>query len=194
VASSKDIKKGGFLSIGGDVTNISDTRFLKGLTVGASGGSIYTAQAINQLSGLGYLVNSEFTSDAAVLAALDKGTIAAGIFVGGAPMKSISKLNRSYKLVPFDPTTIEKLKDVYRPKAVVYDNLGITSVNTVETDALLVVNNFTGKKMVDLLTKFRECIKTNLDDIRESDGSHPAWRTVNFNRSEKPRWAVWGTQ
>ena len=191
VTLSKGQKKGGFMGVGGDTVHFNDVRSLKGLPVGAAGGSVYTAQAVNQLSGIGYLVQSDYKDTTAVLDDLVKGKIAAAVVVGGAPMGSISKLSRDFRLVPFDAGTVEKLKDVYRPTSVVYDNFGTTSTPTVETDALLVVNNFSGKKMVDLLTRFRECVKANLADLRETDGNHPAWRNVKFDTGEKPKWAVW---
>lgn len=193
IALGKDIKSGGFMGIGGDKITLNDVRNLKGLNVAASGGSVYTAQAINQFSGLGYLVQSDYKDTPAVLDAVRTGKVAAAVVVGGAPMTAISKLSREFRILPVDAQTAEKLKDVYRPKSVNYENLSSLGVPTVETDALLVVNNYEGTKMKNALLKLRDCIKENLVDLRENEGSHPAWRSVAKSTSERPRWDVYAS-
>ena len=194
ITLAKDIKVGGMFgtSLGADKIVLNDVRNLKGLAVGAQGGSLYTAQAINQLSGLGYNIQSDFKDTNAVLAAVKEGKIAAAFIVGGYPVESIVKLDRTFRILPFDPQTIDKIKDVYRAKTVNYDNLSTTGVNTVETDALFVVKNYEGTKMKNLLTKLRDCVNENLVDLRENEGSHPAWNAVGRTAGERPRWAVYG--
>lgn len=191
VALNKDIKKGGVMGFGGTTTVLNDVRSLKGLNVGAQGGSIYTAQAINQLSGLGFNIISDFKSSVEVLNAVREGKIHAAVLVGGAPMEIISKLSREFRLLPFDQQTTDKIKDIYRPKSVVYENMSTTGVPTVEVDALFVVNNYKSAKMSALLNKVRDCVKENIDDLRETDGSHPAWRGVKFDSNERPKWDLY---
>lgn len=191
VVLNKDVKQGGLLGFGGTVTALTDIRSLKGLTVAAQGGSLYTAQAINQLTGLGYLIQSDYAKNADVLEAVRSGKVQAGIFVGGAPMEFITKLSREFRLLSIDAQTVEKLKDVYYPKSVVYENLSTTGTSTVEVGALFVVNDYKSPKMSAALNKLRACVKDNIDDLREGDGSHPAWRTVNVNSNERPKWELY---
>lgn len=191
VVLNKDVKQGGVMGFGGTTTVLQDVRSLKGLNVAAQGGSVYTAQAINQLSGLGFNINSEFTKGADVIDAVRSGKVHAAIFVGGAPMEFISKLSREFRLLPFDAQTIEKLKDVYRAKSVVYENLSTTGTATVEVDALFVVNDYKSAKMSAVLNKLRACVKSNIDDLREADGSHPAWRSVNLSSTERAKWELY---
>ena len=191
VVLNKDVKQGGVMGFGGTTTVLNDVRSLKGLTVAAQGGSVYTAQAINQLSGLGFGIQSDYKKGDEVLAAVREGKVHAAIFVGGAPMEAIGKLGREFRLLPFDAQTIDKIKDVYRPKSVVYENLSTTGTPTVEVDALFVVNDYKSVKMSTTLNKLRTCIKDNIDDLRETDGSHPAWRSVNLVSNERPKWDVY---
>lgn len=192
ITLAKDVKVGGVFGIGADKIVLNDVRNLKGLTVAAQGGSLYTAQAINQLTGLGYIIQSDYKDPAAALAAVREGKAAAAFIVGGAPVEAVSKLDRSFRILPFDPQTIEKLRDVYRTRTVNYENLSTSGIPTVETDALLVVNNYEGNKMKTLLNNLRNCVNENLVDLREAEGSHPAWRAVGKTAGERPRWAVYG--
>lgn len=191
VVKNKDIKSGGVLGFGGKTTVLTDIRNLKGLPVAAQGGSIYTAQALNQLSGIGFLIQSDYKDTEAVKQAIIDDKVAAAIIVGGAPMETIKKLDKRFKLLPVDPATAEKIKDVYRPKSVVYENLSTTGTPTVEVDALLVVNNYKSAKMSQVLNTFRSCIKENIDDLRETPGNHAAWRSAQVDSAEKARWDVY---
>lgn len=191
VVQNKDLKSGGFMGIGGDKIVLNDDRNLKGLTVAAQGGSAYTAQAINQLTGTGFNIRTEFADSNAALDAVRKGDVAAAILVGGAPMKAIQSLGRDLRLLPISPASAEKLKGVYSQRTVVYENLGTAGVPTVEVDSLLVVNNYRSAKMKSSLTAFRECIKTAVEDIAETPNTHPAWRDAAKQFNVKPRWDLY---
>lgn len=193
IVMKKPMKKGGFMGVGGDEIVLKDTSSLKGLTVAASGGSVFSAEAINVISGIGYNIDTTNTTSQAILAALQEGKVHAGLFVGGAPMSLIANLPNTFRILPFDGATIEKLaaKEVYYPKTIAYDNLSISAVATVEVDALFVVNDYKGAKASANLNKFRECVKNNIDDLRENEGSHPAWRSVKFDVNAKPKWPVY---
>lgn len=191
VALNKPLKSGGLLGYGGTTNNLGDILALKGLTVAASGGSVYTAEAVNGLGKIGYQINNQFESVDAVLDAVRTGKVAAGVIVGGAPIPKVAALSKEFRLIPFDAGTIKAIEKVYRPKNVVYDNLGTSSVATVEVDAYFMVYNYKGKKMVDALTAFRNCFNEQAADISETPKTHAAWRSVVENRNQKPRWAVY---
>ena len=191
VALNKPLKSGGFAGFGGNTNNLGDIAALKGLTVGASGGSVYTAEAVNGLGKIGYKINNQFENTDGVLEAVRSGKIAAGVIVGGAPIPKVAALSKEFRLIPFDAGTVKAVEKVYRPKNVVYDNLGTNSVSTVEVDAYMMVYNYKGKKMVDSLTALRNCFNEQAADISETPGTHAAWRSVAQNRNQKPRWAVY---
>lgn len=190
ITLAKDVKVGGFAGFGGQKIVLNAASNLKGLTVGAMGGSLVTAQAVQQLSGLGYTILSDFKDTNELLAAVQNGKIAAAFIVGGAPVPAIEKLNRTFRILPFDNATVEKIKEVYRPRSVNYENLTSESVLTVEVDAMLVVKNLESPKSKAKLIGLRDCINQNLVDLREAEGSHPAWDKVGRNK-EQPRWAVY---
>lgn len=191
VVQNKDIKTGGFMGVGGDKIVLVNDTSLKGLTVAAQGGSSYTAQAINQLTGTGFVIRTEFADTNAVLEAVRKGEVSAAILVGGAPMKAIQGLSRDLRLLPFSPASVEKLKGVYSQQTVVYENLSTAGVPTVAVDSLLVVNNYRSSKMKAALGAIRECMKTSVDDIAETPKTHPAWRDIAKQFNTKPRWDMY---
>lgn len=191
VVQNKDLKSGGFMGIGSDKIVLSDDRNLKGMIVAAQGGSAYTAQAINQLTGTGFNIRTEYADTNAAIDAVRKGDAAAAIVVGGAPMKAIQALGRDLRLLPISPASAEKLKGVYSQRTVVYENLGTAGVPTVEVDSLLVVNNYRSTKMKSSLTAFRDCMKTAVEDISETPNTHPAWRDAAKQFNTKPRWDLY---
>lgn len=191
VALNKPLKTGGMLGFGGNSNSLGDIRALNGLTVAASGGSVYTAEAVNGLGKIGYQINNQFENVDAVLEAVRSGKAAAGVIVGGAPIPKVAALTKEFRLIPFDAATVKAVEKVYRPKNVTYDNLNTASTATVEVDAYMMVYNYKGKKMVDALTAFRNCFNEQAADISETPGTHAAWRSVVDNRNQKTRWAVY---
>ena len=55
---------------------------------------------------------------------------------------------------------------------------------------MLVVKNLESPKSKAKLIGLRDCINQNLVDLREAEGSHPAWDKVGRNK-DQPRWAVY---
>lgn len=194
IALSKAPKIGGFFGFNQDSVNLKDVSALKGFKVAASGGSYYTAEAINKLSKIGYVLADNYKNMNDALAAVEKGDAVAAIVVGGAPVTAVGALDRNkFRLLPFDNKTINDVKEVYGPAVIQYDNFGTTGIPTVEVDASLVVNNFKSKAMSARLLGLRDCIKNNIDDIAEAPKAHAAWRQVvkGLEKNEKPRWPVY---
>lgn len=171
------IKTGGVMGVGGKEVVLSDITQLAGLRVGAAGGSVVTAGVIKLQADIGYTLVTYETNDQAH-AALVKGEVNAVVRVGGQPLAGIASLPAGFKLLAVNPATAEKLKNVYRPTRASYRNLNAAGVPTVTTDALLVVRNYKTPKMVDALGAFRECVLGNLDEIKETTGTHGAWQSV----------------
>lgn len=171
------LKSGGVMGVGGQEVVIQDIGQLAGLRVGAAGGSVVTAKVVKLQSDIGYTL-TEYPDTAAVLKALAAGEINAAVLVGGAPLGSVASLPEGYKLLAVPPAVVEKLKNVYRPIRANYRNLGAAGVSTVSTDALLVARAYKTAKMVEALGAFRQCVLANLDEIKETTGTHPAWQGV----------------
>lgn len=171
------LKSGGVMGVGGQEVVIQDIGQLTGLKVGAAGGSVVTAKVVKLQSDIGYAL-TEYADTAALLKALAAGEINAAVMVGGAPLGSVASLPAGYKLLAVPPAVAEKLKNVYRPIRANYRNLGAAGVPTISTDALLVARAYKTPKMIEALAAFRQCVVANLDEIKETTGTHPAWQGV----------------
>lgn len=188
--ASSGLKEGGVMGIkqiGGTEVVFSDLASLTGRRIGAAGGSLVTAQVIRLQSEIQFHV-MPFDSNDDVMAALDAGKIEAGLFVGGAPLGTVSKLGPQYKLISIAPPTVEKLKAVYRPARLNYSKMGAAGVATVSTDALFVTREYKTAKMVDGLSKLRGCALDSLDELKEATGTHPAWQNVDGANKGKWPW------
>lgn len=184
--TSSGIKEGGTLGYGAKEVVFNDITSLAGRKVGAAGGSLITAQVIRLQSEIPFQVVQLDTGDA-VLQALASGQIAAAVFVGGAPLGTVSKLGPDHKLLPIPAPVVEKLKGVYRPARLNYQRMNAAGVATVATDALFVTRQYKTPKMTSGLAKLRSCALSSVDELKETTGTHPAWRYVE--PSNKGKWA-----
>jgi TRAP-type uncharacterized transport system substrate-binding protein len=188
VLARSGLKEGGLLGIkqlGGNEVVLKELGDLAGRRIGAAGGSLVTAQVIRLQTEIPYNV-VPFDKGDDVLAALDKGSIEAAIFVGGAPLGTVSKLGPDYKLIGISPLTAAKLKDVYHPARLNYSKIGASGVPTVATDALFVTREYKTAKMIDGLSKLRTCALDAIDELRETTGTHPAW--MNIDPANRGKW------
>lgn len=184
--ANSPIKEGGTFGFGAKAVTLNDITSLAGRPVGAAGGSLVTAQVIRLQSEIPFQVIAHDSGDA-VLAALDAGKIAAAFFVGGAPLGTINKLGPEHKLLSIPAPVMEKLKGVYRPARLNYQRMNATGVATVATDALFVTRQYKTPKMTNGLAKLRQCALSSVDELKETTGTHPAWRYVD--PANKGKWA-----
>lgn len=187
--ASSGLKEGGYLGskIGGSDVVFSDITSLAGRRVGASGGSLVTAQVIRLQSDIAFNV-MPFDKTKEVMAALDSNQIEAALFVGGAPLGTVAALGPQYKLVSIPPAVVEKLKAVYRPARLNYPKMGAAGVTTVSVDALFVTREYKTAKMTDGLAKLRACAQSSVDELKETTGTHPAWMQVDPSNHGKWPW------
>lgn len=185
--TSSGIKEGGTLGIGAKEVVLNDITSLAGRNVGAAGGSLVTAQVIRLQSEIPFHVIPHDNGDA-VMASLQAGRIAAAIFVGGAPLGTVSKLGPDFKLLPIPAPVMEKLKGVYRPARLNYQRMNAAGVTTVATDALFVTRQYKTPKMLNGLSKLRQCAQESVDELKETTGTHPAWRYVDAANKGKWPW------
>ncbi len=176
----------GSFSMGGKEVAWTSVEDLSGAKVGAVGGSIVTANVIRLQSEIPYQV-VEFKSNDEMLAALNSNAIDAFLSVGGQPLGVIQGLDSSYKLLAFPDTIRERLKSLYTKASLNYNNLQASGIPSVSIDSLLVSRNYTTAKYITALSSLRICIVENLDELKDTTGTHPAWQRVEA--SNKGSWA-----
>ena len=170
-------KKPGTFSFG--VTNFNNLSDLRGFTVGAAGGGIYTARILKGQADAGFTVN-HYGGGKEVIAALDSGEIAAAIFVGAAPLPNIAQLDKSkYKLLPIDEAISSKVKGVYRSATLNYPGLTAGPIQTVAPVATLLTRKFSTPMKVSAQRHLRECFYKHLDELKDS--CSPNWQQVDAN-------------
>lgn len=188
VKAGASLKSGGVLGVGGTSTPITGIEQLAGKSIGAYGGSLTTAQVIRLQSEVPYNV-VPFDNEAGLKEALAKGTVDAGLFVGGVPLGTVASLGAGYQVIGMSAATIKRLEGVYKPARVNYRQLNSTGVPTVAIDALFVTREYKTERMVAGLSALRACALAKLDDLKETTGTHPAWQTVEAGN--KGKWAYY---
>jgi TRAP-type uncharacterized transport system substrate-binding protein len=185
-ASVSPILEGGTIGFGKKPAQFNKVEDLAGRAVAAWGGSIVTAQVIRLQSEINFTV-TEVADFKAAKAALDAGTVAAIVMVGGQPMADVQTLTNAYKLLPFSEATIGKLKSVYVPAKLNYSGMGQggSGVQSIATESLFVTRAYKTEKYVQSLGALRACFKANLPDLQETVGMHKKWAAVNADNTGK---------
>lgn len=192
VARNSELKEGGFMGFGAHKFVVKTVDQLRGRKVGAVGGSAISANVINSTGKYGWQVVEYQTNDAA-LKALADGDIDGFVAVGGSPLPVVAGLDQRYRLAAFPQAMIDALSKHYTPVKVSYPKMGAGgSVTTIATQAQLVTQNYKGKKKAEELNAFRQCVYDNLDDIRETTGTHAKWRDVPDAAHAVSKWPVFG--
>lgn len=186
VVSAAGKTEGGVMGLGATTVHLRDWSNLAGRQVAASGGSAVSAKIIRLQSEIPFTVVEYPTNDAA-LAAVAKGGADAALLVGGAPLPVLKSLNNAFRLLPTGASVQEKLKGVYKPARVTYNNMNSQGITTVSTDALLVTRTYSSPKMLGALSAFRSCVLESLPDLKDTAGTHPSWQAVDG--ANKGRWA-----
>lgn len=162
---------------------------LAGKRVGAWGGAWITGQQIRLQAQINYeLVDVQ--SPNAGLQALADGRIDALMAVGGAPLDWLKAVDGRLRLLPFGDEAIARLKHVYQPARLHYANLGAAGVATVATTAMLAVRDTRSTQALAPLVALRQCLKQQLETLRETVGNHRAWSQVAPDAD--PRWPLLG--
>jgi TRAP-type uncharacterized transport system substrate-binding protein len=180
--------KGNVVGFGKQDISFRFVEDLVGYSVAAAGGSLITAQYVKQFGQVNYTVVPVASNDEAIKQ-LKAGTVQAAMLVGGKPFQFVRGLSSDFRLVSFKPQTIELLKTTYVKDTLNYPNLSATPVDTLATEALLVVRTVNTPERVAALADFRKCIYNNIGHWRDADGAHPAWDQVY--PENKGRWAYY---
>lgn len=162
---------------------------LAGYRVGVVGnsGSMVTARLIRAEGNVNYEVVL-FDNGDKLRAALDAGEVQAIVYVGGAPLPSISALDSRYKLLGFSPALITTLKDIYRPATLNYGKMNAAGIKSMATEANLVTREYKTPKMVAALSAFRSCALSAIDELKETTGTHKKWQAVQSDNKGKWPW------
>ncbi len=184
------IKEGGVAGIGSKPVNFNSVADLVGRSVAAWGGSVITAQVLRLQAEIGFSV-VEVDGFKAAKTALDNGSVAAIVMVGGQPLADIQTLTAAYKLIPVGESTVGKLKSVYVPAKLNYSNLGQggAGISTVATEALFVTRAYKTQKYMESLAALRGCFNATVDELSETLGTHKKWATVKADNRGK--WAYY---
>ncbi len=170
-------KKVGTLSFG--TQEFSSLADMKGFSVGAAGGGVYTARIL-QGQGEGGFTVVPFNKGDEVIAALTSGQIAAAIFVGAAPLPNLIKLDKNlYKLLPIGDTIASRVKGVYREASVNYTGMTSGPLKTLAPVATLLTRKYSTETKVAAQRHFRSCFYKHLDELK--DNGSPNWQSVEAN-------------
>lgn len=181
---NSNIKKGGKLGFGGSIVEINTLADTKGYTVGAAGGGVITARVL-QGQGQGGFQVAEYGKGPEVMAALDRGDIAAAIFVGAQPLPNIAKLDGSkYKLIPIGDSIAGLVNGWYREAKLNYRGLASGPVKTIAPMALIMTREYKTAAKRATQAHFRQCFYEQLDELQ--DNGTPQWRSVKANDHGNP--------
>lgn len=187
-----DVKVEGGLSIGSFNVGGKDIVYnnpedLKGRPIGAVGGSVVSARIISELLKLGWTVK-EYPATVNLLQALTTKEIDAAVISAGAPSAAVGAIKGNFKLLPIRGNA--DTANVYGPAKIQYPNLNANkAVDTISAPALLVTRKWNSTEMLQTLSRFRQCILSNLGKIKDKEGTHAAWQDVNGD--DRGKWSYY---
>ncbi|HDR9174397.1 hypothetical protein KDW82_08960 [Burkholderia vietnamiensis] len=189
IARADGKTEGGIFGIGAKRRMFNSVVDLAGQKVGAVGGSIISAKVIALKANIPYTV-VEFPDNKTALNALQHGDIDGVVAVGGSPLKVVSDLDASYKLLSFPKNVLENVNilKVYRPTKVSYPRMNAVGIPTLSTDALFVTRDYKTPQYAKGLVSLRQCLYAHLQELRETTGTHPKWQLVSADNRGKWGW------
>lgn len=176
VIARSDLKVGGMLGFGGSAAQGIEQ--LRGLKIGAWGGSYTTARAFNAQTNLGYEA-IKFDKPDEATAALKAKDVQAIIRVAGQEDAYTAALvkTRQFQLLNVTPS-LASAASFYVPARL---NYGGTAVPSLAAQALLVTSNFRSAQKKQEVSELKDCIIKNMDEFREGGGHHAKWKEVDLN-------------
>lgn len=189
IARADGKTEGGIFGIGAKRRIFNSVADLAGQKVGAVGGSIISAKVIALKANIPYTV-VEFPDNKSALNALQRGDIDGVVAVGGSPLKVVSDLDASYKLLFFPKSVLDNtnIQKVYRATKVSYPRMNAVGVPTLSTDALFITRDYKTQQYAKGLASLRQCLYAHLQDLRETTGTHPKWQLVSADNHGKWAW------
>ena len=189
-----EVKKvGGVMGIGAKAVPFNESFDLENQKVGVWGGSVITANIINDKASSGFVI-MEYNDQKSAIAALNKREIDAILTVGGARIKWIESLDQTYKLIPFSDDHIKALSKIYNVTKISYRNLRQNNVKTISVPAVIVTRNYTTGNVYNALVDLKTCFADKLKDLESTAGNHSKWADVKLVGMEgyvEPKWPMW---
>ena len=181
----------GFTWDKGQTVILNNFSELAGRSVAAVGGSVWTAKALTQNSGVAFSV-VEAKSNPEALELLRNSQVDAVVMVMGAGAPIMKELGQEFKLLPITDMPLEMLtKNIYEPAKLTYTNLSHSNgVSTVKVQSLFITRDYKTEQMKNGLLGLRECINKNAPAISEQTGTHAKWQEVRADN--KGKWPVYG--
>ena len=189
-------KAGGFsvgsFQVGGKDVVLNTVEDLQGQVVAAAGGSYVTAQVLRLQGQLNMQLTEEASADNVVKGVL-AGKYAAGILVGAQPLGTLTAMGAnmaSLKLLPVTEAFAARVKLYADKQSLTYRQMGPagTNVRTLGVPSVLVVQSYRKGPMAQIAQGLRQCIEEAADDMAQTPGTHPAWRTVGKVSVNWPMW------
>lgn len=194
VVKAAPVKVGGYnlgMNIGGKEITITELPQIAGMTVAAAGGAVWTARQVRTDSEIQYKILEVNTSQEAV-EAVNAGKAQAALIVGGKPVDYLKTLGKDFRILRIPEATQSKIKGVYLPDNVSYMNMTESQgVDTASVQSLFVVREYKTPKMQQALHSLQSCVLDNLDTIKETPKTHPAWQTVKVEDQAKAKWPLY---
>lgn len=168
----------GFMTVGGNKVTFNTPEDLRGRQVGAVGGSAVTGSILADVLKFGWKINTEYKDNAELLAALQSGKIDAVLVMAGKQSPAVAGIKGNFKLIPLRGNS--DTEAVYKSFKVEYDNLnGGKAVDTLATRAALVARTGGTPEQLKAWSDLRQCLTTNLEAIKGTEGTHPSWNDVD---------------
>lgn len=159
---------------------VNTTADLAGLRVGVSRSGAVSLRNYMRVTGMQMEI-TEYSDIAAVLAAVEKGDVQAGLVVIGAGNNGMVGVSNAFKFLPVSPDQIAKLSaSGYVVQKISYAGKTAGPIATVATRALLVQRKLNDGPLKTTLREYASCIAANVGVITDDAESNQAWETVFF--------------
>lgn len=159
---------------------VNTTADLAGLRIGASRSGAVSLRNYMRVTGMQMEI-TEYPDITAVLAAVAKGDVQAGLAVIGAGNKDMVAVSNAFKFLPVAPEQIAKLSaSGYVTQKISYAGKTAGPIATVATRALMVQRKLNDGPLKTTLREYANCIDSNVGVITDDAASNQAWETVFF--------------
>ncbi len=170
------------------IVYVRDLQQLKGVNVAAFGSGPITATLISERLGLNLRITKVDKKDEG-LEMLKNGKVYAFIAMGGKPIPWVKDLDKNtITMVNVSQDDVKRLGAPYYPGKLTYKNLDITGINTIGVRNDLMVWNLEGGKGAQKLLGLRGFFYSDLNDIKDVRGAHPAWQEIERSTLDDVSW------
>lgn len=172
----------------GSVVIIENLRQLANKPVAVFGSSEYTAIFVNERLKLN-LITEKVDKYEEGLELVKAGKVFALLAMGGKPIPWVGKLDgKIFTLANMESGDIAAMQKPYKNIQVTYPNLKIVGANTLSVNNDIIVWDYQSGKQAAKLLAFKKCLEDNLQDIKDTRGTHPSWQQVELENLDNVSW------